>query len=256
MLYQLDPAQFDKIAPLFRALDIHLATRALFAGTTRAQVWVDDPLNPRMALAQLGHRLFLTGTPRAEFAKTWSDWRAQHRAHAPFVVYYAPDAWTEFFDKATRRAREYYRWANSREATLPPGFTLRWVDAALLENSSLENVAALKEEMCSERASVDDFLARSFGVVALDNHALAGWCLSEYNTDHACEIGIATMEPYQRRGIATAMTTAFIAHAHARGITEIGWHCYASNRASSATACRAGFERVHEYFCLTLMGDQ
>ena len=53
--------------------------------------------------------------------------------------------------------------------------------------------------MCSERASVDEFLGRSVGVYIVRRDPTAGdelvsWCLSEYNHGGRCEIGIETAE--------------------------------------------------------------
>ncbi len=64
--------------------------------------------------------------------------------------------------------------------------------------------------MTSERPS-EDFLRRSFGQCLVHNGAIAGWCLSEYNSGPRCEVGIAVAEPYQRRGLATTMAIAFFA---------------------------------------------
>ena len=173
-----------------------------------------------------------------------------------FSVYYAPDDWENVLTVLSRdpvsikRAREYYRLNELKHdgrTVLPDGLTLQFVNAALFENPQIKNLAALKEEMCSERESVEDFLAESFGVVAVCDDTLAGFCLSEYNCADACEIGIATMAPYQKRGAATAMACAFVEHARTRGVTQIGWHCFASNVASAATARKVGFEKVRDY---------
>jgi GNAT superfamily N-acetyltransferase len=117
--------------------------------------------------------------------------------------------------------------------------SVQQVDAALLNRSG-----DLLAEACSERASVDDFLERSFGLALLHEDEIVGWCLSEYNLDHRCEVGIAVVPSYQQRGLATALGTAFANEAHSRGITEIGWHCWVDNEASLRTAQRLGFRRV------------
>jgi RimJ/RimL family protein N-acetyltransferase len=112
----------------------------------------------------------------------------------------------------------------------------------------VSGLAALVEEMCSERASVEGFVAHSFGLCPVhESGALAGWCLSEYNTGDRCEVGIATLPPYQRLGLATPLGSAFVELAAARGVTRIGWHCFAGNAASVATALSIGFEKVDDY---------
>lgn len=48
-------------------------------------------------------------------------------------------------------------------------------------NFSFPGCEDLLEEMSSDRESVEAFLYNSFGVVALKEDPLAGWCHSEYN---------------------------------------------------------------------------
>ncbi len=146
--------------------------------------------------------------------------------------------------------REYYacqelkhKWQNF----MPEGFQLHMVDADLLANTNLKHLDTLKEEMISERPSVNDFLSKSFGVCAIHENELAGWCLSEYNADSRCEIGIETISEFRQRGIATALTLAFLEHAFSNGISEVGWHCYKRNAPSVQTARKAGFNKVCDY---------
>ena len=264
MIHELEPAEYSKLGPLLCALDIHLAMRAVVEGGACAQAWVDDPRTPHTALVRVGHRFFFTGDARNDsfndsvrqlFTETLCPQAIQAGA-AMLIIYYAPDDWENAVGmllcstSRIKRAREYYRLTELKHdwrARLAPDFTLQFVNAALLENPQIKNLATLKEEMCSERASVEDFLAKSFGVAAVCDNTLAGFCLSEYNCADACEIGIATMAPYQKRGVATAMACTLIEHARTRGVTQIGWHCYTSNVASAATARKIGFEKVCDY---------
>jgi RimJ/RimL family protein N-acetyltransferase len=43
------------------------------------------------------------------------------------------------------------------------------------------------------------------------------------------------------------MASALIEHALSQGVFKIGWHCYAHNEASVATARKVGFEKVQDY---------
>jgi RimJ/RimL family protein N-acetyltransferase len=86
----------------------------------------------------------------------------------------------------------------------------------------------------------------SRSVCLLHEQEIVGWCLSEYNAGPRCEIGIATAEPFRRRGLATLMARAFIDHALTQGVYDIGWICWAGNRPSVATAEKLGFELVDE----------
>lgn len=94
---------------------------------------------------------------------------------------------------------------------------------------------------------MEAFLAESFGVCAVSQGELAGWCLSEYNCSSGCEVGIEVGECHRRRGLAQAMVSAFAEEAARRGIMKIGWHCFKHNSASSATALSAGFAKGLDY---------
>jgi GNAT superfamily N-acetyltransferase len=125
------------------------------------------------------------------------------------------------------------------------------VDAALLAETHLGNLDDLREEMCSERPTVDDFLAHSLAVCVAHGNDLVAWCLSEYDNGTMgrgrCEMGIFTHEAHRRKGLATAAALALAGRLHARGTRYIGWHCWRSNKASGATALRVGMELVRDY---------
>ena len=124
--------------------------------------------------------------------------------------------------------------------------SFRVVDAALLAQN-WSNLDFLTDEMVSERESIEGFLTKSFGICLTRGDLIAGWCLSEYNTGHRCEIGIATHPAYRENGFATLMTRAFIEMARVRDVASIGWHCNTANIGSSATALKAGFEKIEDY---------
>jgi RimJ/RimL family protein N-acetyltransferase len=127
---------------------------------------------------------------------------------------------------------------------------MRRVDAGLLADGGIQHLDQLVAEIHSESHSVEDFLANKFGFCLQHGRALAGWCLSEYNHGDACELGIETVEGYRQQGLGTLTAAATIEYALARGITRIGWHCWAKNAASIALALKLGFVKVEEYAVL------
>jgi RimJ/RimL family protein N-acetyltransferase len=71
--------------------------------------------------------------------------------------------------------------------------------------------------------------------------------MSEYNLGDRCELGIATIEKYQRKGLATQVARAVIRHAVGQGIHNIGWHCWSDNEPSIRTALKIGFKHGLDY---------
>lgn len=253
----------DAVRELFAATPYHLAIQAALAGAVPAQFFVDAENSPQIALVWVRHRLYLAGAPTdrnvAAFTALFDGdlaARALEADMAALKLHPLQDGWLDPLEHTFENRRhffgvsQYYRRTVSADpapVTWPEPYSSRPVDATLLATAGLEFVEQLRDEMCSERNSVEEFLANSFGVCTIHEAALAGWCLSEYNYGDTCEVGIETLEPHQRKGLATAMTLAFVQAAAERGIHTTGWHCWANNISSGATARKAGFTWVTDY---------
>lgn len=262
-MHELKRTDYERVRPLFRKLDIHLPLQAILAGNVDAPIYVDNPLHPQTALTWTGQRIYLAGAPgnndfiakaRKIFLESFS-MRAWKAGYDSYILHYPSEKWegpiaTMLAQKyPIKSQRSYYACKASRppwKSVLPEGFSMRTADRKLL-SEKWQNPDFLTDEMCSERESVEDFLAKSFGVCLTHGDQIVGWCLSEYNTGHRCEVGIATHEDYRRRGFATLLAFAFIEMARSKDVARIGWHCNATNLGSVATALKAGFEKVEDY---------
>lgn len=265
MLHQLPPDALARAQALFGNDQDHLAVVSALAGQSPGKVYVDDLQNPRTGLVVLWNgRLYLAGAPSdGPFGRAMATLlRDRYTPPTPDgdpcdrTIAYTPAGWEAYLpslfgDLASFRAeREYYRLcitAPVASPALPPDYRLRRVDATLVADTSLGNHQVLLAETQSEAPSVADFLQHRFGYCIQHGEAIVAWCLSEYNYGDRCELGIETLPHYQRRGLALAVAKATIAHAHRAGITEVGWHCWQRNRASSALARKLGFEKARDY---------
>ena len=254
---------------LFGGLAEHLAVEAVVQGAAAGRLWVDDPLAPRSAVIWVQHRVFVAGEDGggkgpdglngvvreiAAAARARGDWG---------VGVYAAGGmkWGPVLDGLAWKIIEREYWEIGSEEWKPLAaegqasdwaarLALRAVDRELVTASEFGRMEQLREEMCSERPSVEDFLAGSFGVCLVDEEqdALAGWCLSEYNCGDRCEVGIEVVETYQRHGLGTLLARALCREAFTRReIRRVGWHCLAANAASGATARRAGLRLAQRY---------
>ncbi|MFL5732160.1 MAG: GNAT family N-acetyltransferase [Chloroflexia bacterium] len=261
MIQELAPRDFKRVAGLFALLDEHLAVWAVLAGETPGQVFVDDTDEPRVAVLfpWNRHRVYLAGAADDDgfnqgLVRLLAARYAPEEGEAEeFVVYFAPDGWETHREAivpgAVAAVRQYCELDGppAGQPELPPGLELVRVDAALLADTRVPNLEQLVEEMHSESHSLEDFLSRKLGHCVRDGDLLAGWCLSEYNHGDRCELGVETLEEYQRQGIGTAAVLATVTEASARGINRIGWHCWQRNVPSAALARRAGFAHVKDY---------
>ncbi len=262
-MYLLPSTEYNKVRSLFQPISYHGSIAAILARDVAATIYVDDLACPQSVFSYVGYRCFLAGSAENDefnsslqqyFSETFLP-QGRAAGYEMFSIYYTA-GWEPAIEQMLGAQfplpvqRQYYAFnelkPNWRE-TLPEGFTIQLVSRALLDDVSLKNRERLAQEMCSERPSGEDYLARSFGVSVLHEGEIAGWCLSEYNTGDRCEIGIETVEEYQRRGLATAMTCAFVEHAWQLGYRHIGWDCIAWNEPSWRTALKAGFVHLVDY---------
>jgi RimJ/RimL family protein N-acetyltransferase len=264
MMDALQPDHYVAVRPLFVPMDKHLAALAVLENQVPGSVFVDQPHEPEAVMVVTGRRYYLAGNSRN------SRFNQQVRRHfitdiypqavearqSAFTLNYPGTDWEPVIASVLQGKhpiqdrRLYYEMrkpAPDWRGQVPPGFEMRQLDATLLRESGLEHYDHLLEEMQSESPSIEHFLKHCFGFCLVGEAAIAAWCLSEYNLDGRCEVGIETMQPYRRRGFATLTACALIEHARLQGIERIGWHCWASNAASRATAESIGFNQVAEY---------
>lgn len=261
-MYIENPINHPALRNLFRGLHHHLAVEAVLAGEVEVGVLVDDPREPRVGLTRVRQRCYISGD--AANGETVRGWlmdevfpRMKAEGYRVAGLNFWPPEWAGRIETAfaagrvERIERQHYLLdlvrADLPRMTVPPGFELRIADKTLLDDERLIDLDDLREEMCSERASVDEFLQKSFGIAALYGQKLAGWCLSEYNCGGRCEVGIGTQEPFRKQGLASAMGAAFLREARRRGYAQVGWDCFADNAPSVATAKRLGFEKTADY---------
>lgn len=271
-LFELAEEHHAGLLPLFQPMEMHLAPQAALAGHSTGRVWVDTRRSPSTALLQRGDRYYLYGDPGVEgisgrlealfLEQVFPQMQQAGRGGLP--LFYEPPGWEAplraLFEARypVHSLRHYYELEilpDAAPTASASAFDIRPIDEALLAQAHLENMDDLIEEIHSEAPSLEHFLEHCFGFVALDGETIAGMCLSEYNLPGRCEVGIITLPKYRRRGIAAALAGALVRRAWEQGVERIGWHCYATNRASIATALKTGFRKVCEYPVLDVYLD-
>ena len=263
---------YAQAAPLFQPLDFHLAVPSALQGRTPARLFTDRPDRPASALLWVQHTLFLAGAPdNPRFNQDLHDLFEEtiFPAHPQdgFVLTWEDPAWEAALQQVIMGdrppipgPRQYYALDLSQLAPeptgLPPGLSLRPVDAALAADRAYANLDDLLEELLSERPTVQAFLENSFGTCIVSADSIVTWCLSEYNLGARCEVGIATHPDYRGRGLAALTGQAFLAQAQAAGINHIGWHCWTRNEASGKTALKIGLCKARDYPAGFVLSDR
>ena len=260
MVAELETSRFRGTRPLWGEMWMHLAVESIFEGRTAARMFVDDAAKPRAAMTWTGQRLYLAGdVGSAEFSEILNTQYVP--THRWFVTYCSPEvidcALMSLPGKVVRRGRIYYEGDPSKHTCVvepPEGYVIEPITKSLL-NRGLTHTDWVMEEMTSERSSVEEFLGKSFGFAALHGGEFACWCMSEYNLWDRCEVGIETVKEHRRRGLANLVAGAMFDHAADIGVRRIGWHCWADNVGSLATAERLGLRRVAEFPALFVDAD-
>ncbi len=263
MLDELHKESRHRAAEVFSPLTHHAAIGSILSGLTDSRIYVDDRDEPRCALTWTKSRIFLSGDlsdedNRRRAAETIGNkirLDSLHRGARYFIVYVDPkisplDLFELLDDvKIHQDTRNYYELdAREREwfkAHLDE-FRLEVIDRRFLR-SPYGNLDQVKEEMCSERSSVEDFLEKSVGVCGVIGDEIVSWCMSEYNHCSRYEIGIATVEEHRRRGLATITAGVLMKRCLERGFSRVGWHCWQRNEPSNRTALKLGFRFVESY---------
>ncbi len=170
-----------------------------------------------------------------------------------YVVFYPRDIHDEkvldiMFDglypmKSTRMT--FSNDMSNVEIELPKGIYA--VNKELFLNSELNGLDGVIEEISEGWSSVDDFLDRGFGCVAIKDNIIIGWCLTDWVIRNECEIGIETYPEYRRQGYGHKLACGTLALAREKGIKRTGWQCWADNYGSIATAKSVGFELLSEF---------
>ena len=238
---------------LWDGMGIHLAVESILTGAKTARMFVDSE-KPNAALTWLGHRLYLVGEISECFSELLQEFAKTHKR---FVAYPSREA-LEGAEKllagygVKRRGRFYYEGdptVHSWVVNPPDGYAVERITEELLSRN-LVHTDWVREEMCSERASIEEFLVKGFGFAAIYRGEFACWCMSEYNLGDRCEVGIETGPEHRRRGLANQVASAMFRYAAGVGIRRVGWHCWMDNMGSTATAERLGLKPIAEYTAL------
>jgi RimJ/RimL family protein N-acetyltransferase len=264
-LIKLDSEEYFLAENLLSEHAIHLAVQALLAGDSEGEIYLDDKENPLTVFAWTMRRYFVAGRHDNQiFNQTLRRYFDEQvfaaglgNSDDGFTLFFPTPGWESGIAEQLLPGRyplvDQHDYFRCREVVqdwreiIPDGYQLVRVDEQLLEKKHLVNHAALVEEIHSECQSVIHFLEDRFGVCLLQGDQIITWCLSEYNSTGRCEVGIATTPDHRRKGLAKTATLALVEAALGKGYHEVGWHCYASNNKSIATAQSAGFEKVCSY---------
>lgn len=139
---------------------------------------------------------------------------------------------------------EYIKSKNNYTPFINKEFVFKEINLDLLNDSEIENIHLLNEEIDVWFKGKEDFIENNFGFVALKDNMLCGWCIGVCKHFNKVEIAIETIEQFQKNGIATILSHLFIEYCNNSGLIP-EWECMDWNKASELIALKLGF--IHEY---------
>jgi hypothetical protein len=97
---------------------------------------------------------------------------------------------------------------------------IKSINEEILNNSNLENLKLLKEEIWGMWGTVDAFIKNGFGYCAVNGKRLISWCTAELVSKNHCGIGIETIEEDQKKGVGTALAANFVKECAERNLIQ------------------------------------
>ena len=244
---------------------VRLAVESMIAGNTGGRLWrvERDGTTCLEILWDQGNNVLFVGIGSAnrsdadDHARVLSDFVAGTfrlealAARAPFFAAVAVGGMpTEILDQAIAPFSPHpvtKRFCALRqepaEGVAPESLSIVAIDAAFLSGETGFGTEAVREEVEWMWPSLEGFIQRGFGVAGVLDGNVVAWCTAEYVGPAFCGIGIETVEPHRRKGIAFAVAREFLAECRRRGLSPY-WECDAANEPSVALAEKLGFEPV------------
>lgn len=143
----------------------------------------------------------------------------------------------------------FYTFRAKRVKSIPnprlEGIQYHLIDADFLEEGRFENSQDVKSEIEWMWPSLERFREKGFGVAAVLDASIICCCTAEYVSKSKCGIGIAVIDEFQNKGIATATAAHFLEYCLNQNIVA-HWECDKNNVGSVRVAEKVGFEKTEE----------
>ncbi|WP_077965290.1 GNAT family N-acetyltransferase [Ensifer adhaerens] len=251
-MFLLEQAAYPAAQALLKDLSsTHVAIAAVLDGTIDGEVWIDRPVDTRVALLANGDAYYLAGLPD-QATDSFADLKELIPAWAYLFVEdrwsdRLGDIWSNAFALPHPRVRLGLSGASHRPAAtaLPEGFRLAPIDQRLLDldPGNIETVTDLMEGW----ASAELFLENAIGFCVLYDGSIVSHCATDSVSGSRCELGVGTEHGYRRLGLAKVAAMATIAECTKRGRPDIEWHTHASNKGSIAIAKSCGLTELDRH---------
>lgn len=131
--------------------------------------------------------------------------------------------------------------------SLPPGGAPEGVQILRIERPLFPKLTHLKLDLATRFwRSERDFIDKGVGFVAVTDGQAVSICYSACVVNNTTEIDVATADTYRGRGLASAVSQAFLRHCRREGLVP-SWDCFDYNVCSYRLAVGLGFREARRY---------
>jgi len=234
----------------------------IVAGECNGDLWVDDILNPGIALAYsyaagafsiLGepdnHKVYIHFTEFLEkdlfnYLKNkgigYFEFSAESEKVRQFILnQFSYKGIQSEYEFSFRRNKRY-----ERNIAAVPGYKIRKVDYDFieeLENGTYENKSFLTKRLLESWGTYNNFISKSYAYAAVFKNRIVSVIAGTARFKNIIPIDIETENTHRRKGLAYLLIQHFVNECVENGITA-QWDCVDSNIASKAIVKKAGFD--------------
>ena len=272
MIHLIEEKNYDKVRKLIGELGHSIFPACVCNGDNPGWIFADDPENPTSAfvyMRKLGGTL-VGDSNNDEFNRSFAENLESQvipkiikEGEELFNVSGSSLSWDTAI-KSILGSKKYdidevrrYRFkeASNSLPKLNEEYEIKEITAELLNDSSIENISLLSNDIKTWWDTLDKFLDIGCGFLVLKNNELCGWSYSVCIVDSRVEIYIETIEKHRNQGIGTALAGRFV-HYCIENNLQPEWEAMSWIEHSMKIAEKVGFDFDYEYKLYELSIDK
>lgn len=244
--------QINRLCGITGEVSHEHTVECVIRGTSPGEIYADNPV-PRSCFIKTPECNVLAGD---NGDKEFLDGVRNHIDYYDPVTY-ASSQWEKILPTlhCNIGLRKYLRFAYKRKDPNPiPDLPKTNKAVGLIYANDLASLSYGNADMITDWINIIDPGSRPdvcLAAVVLEGNDVISCSALDCLLGDRVEIGIKTIPEYRGQGYGYLAAASLINRLCADGITEIGWHCVATNKGSRRIAEKCGFQKVFDYdfFC-------
>ncbi len=263
MIHLVEEKNYSKVKKLIGEFSHGIFPGCVCNGNNPGWIFANDPENPTSALVymkKLGGTLVGDCTDY-EFNRSLKDSlestilpKIKKEEDEFFSVTGSSSTWNKSIESILENKsfdtssvlRYKLKEINNILPNLNKEYEIKEITEEILINSSISNIGLLTEDILTWWSSIEQFLEKGCGFLAVKENEVCGWSYSVCIVDSRVEIYIETIDKYRNNGIGTAIAFRFVQYCIKNGL-KAEWEAISDIKHSIRIAEKVGFEFDYEY---------